>query len=220
MRGVPWEQIYPLFVRAFQLAPLPLPSLRQLLFLAIKSNDLDQGEKIIEMVEKIPTKKDRDLREKRSILVYKALWQWRKGEISEAWDTIMALREENFRNTPYYGFLGFIANLVCSKEEALEYCREAYDYDETDMVILDNLGSVLLDMDRNVEAAEIYDKLMELNPHFVEAWYNYGRLLKAQGRLDEARVALKKAAELPFTGVTTIKKDDLQTLQASLSNWS
>ena len=55
----------------------------------------------------------------------------------------------------------------------------------------------LMNAGRWVEASTAYETITEKLPENAMAWFNLGYSLHAQGRLDEALVAHKKAAEMP-----------------------
>ncbi|WP_037570957.1 tetratricopeptide repeat protein [Spirochaeta cellobiosiphila] len=213
IRQIHWTKIYPIFTKAYKFGHLSLSQMNRLLFMSIKKNELSMSEKIIHSIEAIEAKNEKQIRERRNAQVYKALWLWKLDDIQASWAILKDLHNQGFRNTVFYGCLGFIASLALKKEEALVICQEAYDYDHTDSVILDNLGSILIDLGRTVEASEIYGQLISSNPQFVEAWYNYGRLLLVQDKSDEAKEAVYKAKTFELTGVTTIKASDLEELE-------
>ena len=62
----------------------------------------------------------------------------------------------------------------------------------------------------NVEKAyEIYEKLMEKNPAFPEAYYNYARVLDKKGDREKAEEMLSTALEKPFNKLTTVTKEEI-----------
>jgi len=59
-----------------------------------------------------------------------------------------------------------------------------------------NLGNVLLEMQRFEDATQAFRHALDLDPTHADAYNNYGALLKAQKRFDEASVAYEKALAL------------------------
>ena len=59
-----------------------------------------------------------------------------------------------------------------------------------------NEGSVLRSQGRLEEAIRYYDRAIELNPDYAEAWYNKGVALQAQGNLAEAIECYDRALAL------------------------
>jgi tetratricopeptide (TPR) repeat protein len=54
-------------------------------------------------------------------------------------------------------------------------------------------GWMLLQMGNYNESIGCFDKALEINPHYLEAWGNKGKALEAQGRTAEANYALNKS---------------------------
>jgi Flp pilus assembly protein TadD len=50
------------------------------------------------------------------------------------------------------------------------------------------------------EAIGAFNRAIDINPKYVEAWYNKGVALEKLGRNDEANVAFAKAKELGYMG--------------------
>ena len=46
------------------------------------------------------------------------------------------------------------------------------------------------------EAESLYRKAIEINPDFVQAYYNLGLILKSLGKLQEAEISTRKAIEI------------------------
>jgi tetratricopeptide (TPR) repeat protein len=57
-----------------------------------------------------------------------------------------------------------------------------------------------LNLGRKDEAIQAYNKVIELNPNNVPAWYNKGRTQNILGRTTEADEAQAKVKELGYTG--------------------
>jgi len=59
-----------------------------------------------------------------------------------------------------------------------------------------NLGFVLADQGRTTEAAEHYQKALEINPGYAEADNNLGRIFLDEGRLEEAKEYFQRAIQI------------------------
>lgn len=60
---------------------------------------------------------------------------------------------------------------------------------------LSNKGVALDNLDRTDEALDCYDKALNINPRYADAWYNKGTALYNLGRADEAILAFQKFVE-------------------------
>ncbi len=74
-------------------------------------------------------------------------------------------------------------------------------------------GWMLLQMGNYNESIGCFDKALEINPHYLEAWGNKGKALEAQGRTAEANYALDKSGGssglFPSTSVQTMALNEV-----------
>ena len=87
---------------------------------------------------------------------------------------------------------------------------EAYEYNDSDKTIADNLGELYYIMGEYEKAEEVYQKLMELTFYTPMPYFNYGKVLKSLGKTEEAERMLKKALECRFTSVMTVSREDVE----------
>ncbi len=146
---------------------------------------------------------------KRPLYVTKALVHWKKGEIDQA-ITLMEKVIENYKNSNAYGTLGFLYLEKGDLDRALSFNLEAYDFNNTNAVSLDNLGCTRLLRGEYEEAREIYEQLMNLRPSFPEAFHNYARVLAHFGELDQALYMCRTALTLSFWNTSTITKEQVE----------
>ena len=138
-----------------------------------------------------------------------ALVLWKKGEL----DAAITLLEEvlsTYKTTSVYGSLGYLLNLKGDPEKALQFNLEAYEYNSTDNIILDNLGQNYYLMSMYDNAKEIYESLVGKAPTFPEAYYNYGLVLEKLGEIETALDMFKKALDYKFSFVSTITQDEVK----------
>ena len=118
-----------------------------------------------------------------------------------------------------YCTLGYIYNILKTPEEAIAFNKEAYEYNPDKAVIMDNLGqSYYLNGDYD-EAEKLYEKIMETNPKFPEAYYNYANVLIKKGDNEKAKEMLKEALTKEFHNLTTVSltkvKETLDLLEGN-----
>ena len=95
-------------------------------------------------------------------------------------------------------------------EDALAFMLEAYEYNEDDKTIADNLGELYYIMGEYEKAEKIYEKLLEKSFTTPMPYYNYGRVLKALGKNDQAKAQFSNALDRKFTMVMTVTREEIE----------
>jgi tetratricopeptide (TPR) repeat protein len=157
------------------------------------------------------------LTERRLLETYQAMVLWKNGRLDEAVELLEQLLASGYRTTAVYGNLGYLLLLQGNVDRAEAVCREAVDWDPEGKVILDNLASVLLYRERWAEAAEVYGKLLALEPKFPEAWHGAGWAALKNGDPIEARQRWQHALTLPFHALTTVERPAIEKALAELT---
>ena len=122
---------------------------------------------------------------------------------------------ENYKNTNMYCTLGYLFNILETPENAVKFNKEAYEYNKDHAVILDNLGQAYYLLKENKKAKEIYEEVMEKEPKFPEAYYNFGLVLLEEGDKVRAKTMFEEALTKPFHNLTTVTKEEIETKLAS-----
>ena len=81
-------------------------------------------------------------------------------------------------------------------EEAERLYRSILENQPTNLIVNNNLGSLLCDLGRFDEAEIIFKKAIELKPDYAVTHHNLGGTLYKLSRHDEAEISFKKAIEL------------------------
>lgn len=141
---------------------------------------------------------------------YLAILEWKEGNLDEA----VAMMEEVYKDFPSTGTYGSLGALYLEKAKRddcfdgyLEFMLEAYDYNESDKTIADNLGELYLHTKEFEKAEEVYKKLLTANQISPVPYYNYALVLKSLGKADEAKENLEKALTCSFTRSLTVSKE-------------
>lgn len=139
-----------------------------------------------------------------------ALVLWKKGQLE---DGAVLLEEvmEQYKTTSIYGSYGYLLILKGDLEKALKLNLEAYEYNNSDPVILDNLGQTYYLLDDLHKAKQIYAEVEKLNPQFQSAWYNYALVLMKTGENEKALECLKKAQGFEPSYLSNVTADQIQT---------
>ncbi len=137
---------------------------------------------------------------------------WKDGQIDDAIEMLEELMEEGYVTSVMYETLGLFYIIKKDKEKALEFCLKGYEYNSDDDVILDNLAEAYALCGEKEKAMEMYEKLLEREPHFPDAYYGYGILLMENGRHDEGVKYLGKALEKNFSFLSTLSRERVEDI--------
>jgi tetratricopeptide (TPR) repeat protein len=153
-------------------------------------------------------KKELKPHEKIGVKTNYALILWKKGELDEAIKLLTELYDEG-KNSTIYESLGYLLILKGDLDRAVEFNKEAYEYDSSNKIIMDNLGQSYYLKGDYISAKDIYEKLMDLSPEFPEPYYYYGGVLMELGKFEKALETVKKALDYDFTNMNTISKEEV-----------
>lgn len=173
-------------------------------YLLLKSGKLEDSEKVLNSLLSSSLKQDDRMHAMSNL----ALVLWKKGELDEA---VSMLEEviKDFKTSNVYGSLGYLLILKGDLEKALEFNLEAYDYNSSNSIILDNLGQTYYLKGEYDRALEIYEKLMQSKPSFPEAYYNFGLVLAKKGDYERALQSMQNALNYRFTFLSTVAKEEI-----------
>ena len=143
------------------------------------------------------------------LAVTKSLVLWKKGRLDEAISMLENLIQK-YKTSNVYGTLGFFYIERGDLDKALSFNLEAYEYNNTSTVILDNLGCTRLLRGEYEEARKIYQELIKMKPNFPEAFYNYARVLAHFHDFDEAIYMCRTALLLNFWNTNTVTREEVE----------
>ncbi len=142
-----------------------------------------------------------------------AVLVWKEGNLDDAIEILEEVHQKMFA-TNTYGTLGVLyidrAKRDNDFEKELPFMLEAYDYNESDRTIADNLGEIYILMGEYEKAKEVYDNLLKIAQPSPMPYYNYGRVLKRLGDIDGARESFEKALRCRFTSVITVTREKVE----------
>ena len=144
-----------------------------------------------------------------------ALLLWKQGKIDEAVEMMEEVYGE-YKSTVVYGNYGYLLLEKGDLQKALEVNLAGYEYDSTNDIICDNLVQNYYMLGQYDESLKYAEEMVERNPAFPIPYYNYAKTLIAVGEKEKACDMLKKAIELPFSGVAAVTKEDVENLLLSL----
>lgn len=137
------------------------------------------------------------------------------GRIDEAIEELEEITV-NYVNTTTYGTLGYLYLLKNNRRKAESYNKEAYDYNSSDPVILDNCVQLYIKMGRFSEAKKYADELIEKKPYFVEAYYDAAYVYMKLGDFDTALDLVENGKKCRITFMSTITAEELERFEKNL----
>lgn len=193
------------FKRANDTGRAKIKSVISYAYLLLKNGRIDESEVILRKLLQSGISRDDEMLARSNL----ALAVWKKGDL----DSAVSMLEEilpDYKNSNIYGSLGYFLILKGDLDRALQFNLEAHEYNNSNTVILDNLGQTYHLAGQDEKALEIYETLISKNPAFPEAYYNYSLVLKKLGRSEQALEMAEKALEYRFTFLSTINRDDIE----------
>ena len=147
----------------------------------------------------------------------RALINHRLGNYGDAYEEGMDVFESGHTTSAMRGLLGLLM-LSSEKDDnkTLKFCEDCFDYDADNRDILDNYLLILIKTKNYDKAKEISNILLENTTDFPECYYHSAQLYMALGDKNKAKELLEKTDNCKFTYMTTVTKDEIDTLKAQL----
>lgn len=183
----------------------------------LRENDFRTGRRLLyEIINSKSVSRAQKLDAKHNL----AVLIWKEGDLNEAIETLEEVHEEKPASNTY-GTLG-VFYLERAKEDGnydsiVDFMLEAYDYNDSDKTIADNIGETYLKMGEYEKAKEVYEKLLVTEFVTPMPYYNFGLVLKALGENEIALENFEKALNCRFTSVLTVTKEMVQAEIDSLN---
>ena len=173
----------------------------------LRENNFEKGRSLLNEVIDSRTTTDEDKVNARHNL---AVLIWKEGNLDEALEILKAVHKER-PATNTFGTLGvlYLEKVKQTKNygDVLDFMLEAYDYNDYDKTIADNLGELYLLMGEYEKAKDVYHKLLEQTLFTPMPYYNYGLVLRNLGDTEGARENFEKALNCRFTSVITVTRE-------------
>lgn len=151
---------------------------------------------------------DRNTAKRQRCLAY-----YKLGRYEEALRDAEEVYESGGSTKTLLGLMGMLM-LVLGKDldKTTKFCEEAYDYDEDDRDIQDNV-SICYYLQGDYEMAkEINGYVREENPEFIEGYYHGAQIAIKRGEYDTAKELLSKIPDCKRTAMTTISEEAIAEL--------
>ena len=177
----------------------------------LREGQVEKSEKIYKhlLIQKLKPELRLKLRADYAVLLMKT------GRIDEAIEDLEEITL-NYINSTTYGTLGYLYLLKNNRRKAESYNKEAYDYNATDPVILDNCTQLYIKLGKFYEAKRYADELLARKPYFVEAYYDAAYVYMKLGDFDKAIELVERAKQCRITFMSTIKQDELEAFEKAV----
>ena len=173
-------------------------------YLVLKDGDIDEANKKFALLSMDKLTDDQRLRLKSSY----ALVFWKRGDVATAIEMLEEVAEKA-PATATYGSLGYMYAYNGNLTTALEFNLKAYEYNDSNAIIIDNLAYTYYKMGEYAKAREFYEKLIEMSPTFPEAYYGYGRLLVELGEVKKGLTFVRRALTANFSFLTMTGREEI-----------
>lgn len=179
--------------------------------LVMRKGEFDRSIKMFDdLILERPQKEYRvKIRLNRSIAYTKA------GRFDEAKAALEDLNVTN-RSVRVYESLGYLY-VITKDPKAEEYNLEAYDYDPTNTVILDNLAQYYLQNNDYVKSREFAEKANDENDNQVDTLYHLTLIEEHDGNIEKAKEYADKMLEARLTPMNDVSKQDVEKLHSRVS---
>ncbi len=183
-------------------------------YLLLRSGDFNKAEIILNsafLLSKI-TEEDKD-----RVRMMLALLSWKKGDLDEA----VAIYEKLFEkgeNTTLYANLGFLYIEKGDMEKALQFNRQAYEYNDMNNVIADNFAECCVKTGDSDKAFEVLQRAVTSKMPIAENYYHFSKLLLEKGQYDDAKKYIALAKNMSLNSLSGISSSDLDALETEIDN--
>ncbi len=171
------------------------------------------------------SKDDRfDLRNNYSICL------WRLGKLDEAIATIKRAAADN-KTTLVYTTLGLFLILKAEEtgdfSEAIAFNNEAYEYDDEDAAILDNIGFLHMVMEERARregdaekaraerklAYDFFTRAHKIKPRQITTLYYLAKMLEEDGQKERAKEFIDASLEGAFSSICPVSREEAEALR-------
>lgn len=199
------ESAFKLYKFASKFGKLKLVHRIRYAYLTLKEGDIDEANKLFTLISMDKLKPEERAKLKES----HALVAWKRGDVADAIEMLEYVHN-NFTSTTTYGSLGYMYIHSGNLNRALEYNLEAYEYNNSNDIIVDNLAFTYLKLGDYENAEKYYKELFDMEPQFPEGYFEYGKyLIEVKGEKEEGIELVKKALGCRFSFLSMSSRRDI-----------
>lgn len=159
-------------------------------YLLLKNRNPEKSEKLLNTLQI----DELNVPEKNQARLNLALVYWKQNKLDKALELMEQVYNE-FKCLTMYESYGYLLIVKGDYEKALEINQEAYNYDNSSRVILDNLGETYYHLKDFDKSYDLYKNLIDNEPTFPEPYYHFALVLMEKGDNDKALEMLNKSLD-------------------------
>ncbi len=181
--------------------------------LLLRTREYEKARAVMLRVEKLP---GLNAEMKKQLRLNYAVCVWKMGQLDRAIELMRQLAAAGPMTATLYGSLGYMliekARETGDFAEAEEFNQKAYEYDDEDAVVLDNMGQMNLAMGRRDEAFDYFKRAHERKPTQVDTLYYLAKLYSEDGETQTAVKMLERALGQTYSPLCTTTREQAQAL--------
>ncbi len=221
------DEAYEMYREAYQMGYRKSKMLVSYAILSMQKGDFDQARALMLEADKDKTMTAED---RFTLRVHFSVCQWKQGHLDKAIETIRNAAKNGMNGT-VYGTLGTFlvekARETGDFTEAIEFNRQAYEYDDEDAATLDNIAQQNMYMAEiesdpeqkqhlHEEAKKYFRLAHEQKPDQVTSIYYLAKLEEQDGNREEARKLIGEALTMPITSICPVSRSEMEAYEQSL----
>ncbi len=178
---------------------------------------MGKSERAIDILDSFIQLRGLDSKNKNTAKRQRCLAYYKEGRYEEALRDANEVIEDGFATKTLYGLKGMLM-LVLGRDldETTKFCEEAYEYDEDDRDIQDNM-SICYYLQNDLEMAEeINGYVREENPEFIEGYYHGAQIYIKKKDYKKAQELVSKISSCSRTDMTTVSEEAVAVLKREI----
>ena len=184
--------------------------------LLLRYGKLDEAREVMLATEKMP---GITAAEKTQLRINYSVCQWRMGNLDKAIELMKAAASAG-KSGMIYTTLGYylIEKAIQTGDftEAVEFNREAYEYDDEDPATLDNFGQLNLAQGNREEAYKYFKKAHEIKPAQTSTLYFLAKMNHEDGNDEEADKLITRALNGNYSALCSVTYDQSLALKKEI----
>lgn len=180
--------------------------------LLMRYGEYEKSKDLLLMCDKL---KGVDAKSRRRIRESYAVCQWRLGNLDKAIELIREA-DRTGKTAFVYTVLGYflIEKAIATGDfaEAEAYNLEAYNYDDEDAGILDNMGQLYYAMGDSDKAYDFFARAYHAKPTQPPTLYFIAKINLERGNMEKARQFIDKCLQGNFSALCSISREQAQAL--------
>lgn len=175
-------------------------------YLLLRSGDAERAEQVFGEVLQLEKLTEQN---RFQIQLMMGLALWKKGDLDGAIRMYESFLKEG-ENTLVYANLGFLYLQRDSADAVMTFLQKAYEYNDSNPVILDNLAEGYLRTEQWEQAETLLSELVARPRPIAEHYYHYAVVLEHKEDIDGALKYYRKAAAMDLNALSGLDAEVIE----------